>query len=87
MVPKKVAGICRPCGDCRALNKVTIPDRYSIPHIQDFSATLHGATISSKLDLIKAYFQIPLQPDDISKIAIYNYTLWLVQIPENAIWS
>lgn len=34
---KKGNGDWRPCGDFRKLNSVTIPDKYPLPHIQDFT--------------------------------------------------
>ncbi|KAJ8398568.1 hypothetical protein AAFF_G00420960 [Aldrovandia affinis] len=69
MVPKSDGG-CRPCGDYRRLNDDTTPDRYPVPHVQDFSARLAGKMVFSKVDLIRGYHQVPVNAEDIPKTAV-----------------
>ncbi|GFX73389.1 hypothetical protein TNCV_5089431 [Trichonephila clavipes] len=67
---KKDSTEWRPVGDYRALNAQTIKDNYSVPNILDFTSNLHGTKIYSHIDLVKAYHQIPINPDDVHKSAI-----------------
>lgn len=69
-VVTKPDGSLRPCGDYRRLNDQTVPDRYPLPRIDDFLAILPNTTFFSKVDLFKAYYQIPMAEEDKCKTAI-----------------
>ena len=58
------------CGDYRALNARTIPDRYPIRHITDYANHLAGCKGFSTINLVRAYHQIPVHQDDVQKTAI-----------------
>jgi len=69
MVPQKF-GNWRPCGNYCCLNHATVSDRCPIPYLHDFIPSLQGATIFTKLDLVRAYHQISVAEEDIPKSAI-----------------
>ncbi|GFX63056.1 retrovirus-related Pol polyprotein from transposon opus [Trichonephila clavipes] len=79
VVPKSDSTV-RPVGDYRQLNSVTEFDSYPMPYLNDFAHALHGKNIFSKIDIFKAFHQIPIAECDIPKTAVttpwglYEYT-------------
>ena len=66
---KKNGGSLRLCIDYRELNRVTIKNKYPLPHIDDLFDQLQGAQVFSKIDLRSSYHQLKIKGEDIPKMA------------------
>jgi hypothetical protein len=71
----------RMCIDYRALNEVTIKNKYLLPRIENLFYQLRGASLFSKIDLRSGYHQLRIRPSDIpkttfiTKYGLYEYTV------------
>lgn len=54
LAPQKSTEPWRICGDYRALNRVTKPDRYPVPNIMDFNVRLKGSRVFTTIDVKRA---------------------------------
>ncbi|GFS36989.1 uncharacterized protein NPIL_126161 [Nephila pilipes] len=70
LVPKKGSDDLRSVGDFRALNIQTKRDKYPFSNVLNFNSELHGTQIFSYVDLVKAFHQIPIAPEDAHKTVI-----------------
>jgi hypothetical protein len=79
-VPKK-DGTQRLCMGYRALNEVTIKNKYPLPRIDDMFDQLRGACMFSKIYLQSGYHQLKIWECDIpktifvSRYGLYEYTV------------
>ena len=67
---KKADGTWRFVADYSKLNSVTQKDNYIPPRIDDLLSRIPKDCVFTKLDLNKAFYQIPLHPDHYHKTAV-----------------
>lgn len=68
IVPKK-NGEIRLCVDYRALNAVTVKDRYPMPMVEEQMERLVGKCYYTTLDLAQGYHQVPMASGSVHKTA------------------
>lgn len=84
LLVEKKDGSLRMVVDYRAMNEVTIKNKYPLSMINDLFDQLQGAKVFSKIDLRSGYHQLKIREQDIPKTAFttryglyeYSYVIW-----------
>jgi hypothetical protein len=69
LIVRKKDGTARVVVDYRALNDITIKNKYPLPLMDELFDRVHGAQFYSKLDLRTGFHQIRIHDDDVEKTA------------------
>jgi hypothetical protein len=71
----------RPVVDLRGLNKIISPDAYPLPYQDDITNVIRGHYWLSIFDMLSAYYQRRVHPEDIWKLAMsthHGHEAWAV---------
>ena len=89
---RKKNGSLQMCVDYRALNKLTTPNRYPLPRIDDLQEKVKGSKCFTRLDLKNGHNLIRIKPGDKwktafkTKLGLYQYTVMpfgLMNVPSS----
>lgn len=69
LLVKKKTGEQRLCIDYRALNAITVKNKYPLPLIDDQIDQLSGNNLFTSLDMASGYYQVPMSEESIAKTA------------------
>lgn len=73
LLVKKKYDTWRFCVDCRALNAVTIKDKFPIPTIYELLGELRSTNVFTKLDLHSGYPRIQVASEDMHQITFRTF--------------
>src|SRR6185312_12975944 len=69
VIVKKKDGTPRVCVDYRALNELTVKNKYPLPLMEELFDRVQGSKFFSTVDLMDGFYQIRLREEDCEKTA------------------